>query len=188
MCIRDREATWNERVRLVMERKGYREDTYFTWSYSPIRDGSGSVRGLFCAVTEETERVRAEATVRESEARFRALVNATSDVIYRMSPDWSEMRRLDGRGFLSDTEAPSTSWLSEYIPPDHEALVLEAVREAVRTKDVFELEHRVRRADGTPGWTSSRAVPLLASAGEIAEWTGSATDVSERKQAEADRL
>src|SRR3954469_2177261 len=55
------EATWNERVRLVMERKGFWEDTYFTWSYSPIRDKSGNVKGLFCAVTEETEHVYAEA-------------------------------------------------------------------------------------------------------------------------------
>src|SRR5687767_14176324 len=46
------EATWNERVKLVMERKGFSEDTYFTWSYSPIRDRAGSVRGLFCAMSE----------------------------------------------------------------------------------------------------------------------------------------
>jgi PAS domain S-box-containing protein len=54
-------ATWNERVLLVMERHGYREDTYFTWSYSPILDESGRIGGLFCACTEETQRVRAEA-------------------------------------------------------------------------------------------------------------------------------
>ena len=55
------EATWNERVLLVMERQGYTEDTYFTWSYSPIPDDAGGIRGLFCACTEETQRVRVEA-------------------------------------------------------------------------------------------------------------------------------
>ena len=55
------EATWNERVLLVMERHGYTEDTYFTWSYSPIPDDSGRIGGLFCACTEETQRVRVEA-------------------------------------------------------------------------------------------------------------------------------
>jgi PAS domain S-box-containing protein len=55
------EATWNERVLLVMERNGYTEETYFTWSYSPIIDEAGTIRGLFCACTEETEHVRAEA-------------------------------------------------------------------------------------------------------------------------------
>ena len=55
------EATWNDRVLLVMERNGYSENTYFTWSYSPIPDDAGGIGGLFCACTEETERVRAEA-------------------------------------------------------------------------------------------------------------------------------
>jgi PAS domain S-box-containing protein len=54
------EATWNERALLVMERNRYREDTYFTWSYSPIPDGAGGIGGLFCACTEETQRVSAE--------------------------------------------------------------------------------------------------------------------------------
>jgi signal transduction histidine kinase/ActR/RegA family two-component response regulator len=54
------EATWNERVLLVMERNGFPEETWFTWSYSPIDDGSGRIGGLFCACTEETGRVRAE--------------------------------------------------------------------------------------------------------------------------------
>ncbi len=54
------EATWNERVKLVMERHGYREETWFTWSYSPIHGETGRIEGLFCAVTEETGRVLAE--------------------------------------------------------------------------------------------------------------------------------
>ncbi|MES2787373.1 MAG: ATP-binding protein [Pseudomonadota bacterium] len=54
-------ATWNERVLLVMERNGYVEDTWFTWSYSPIYDESGQIAGVFCACTEETARVVAEA-------------------------------------------------------------------------------------------------------------------------------
>jgi PAS domain S-box-containing protein len=54
------EATWNERVLLVMNRHGRPEDTWFTWSYSPIRDEAGRVAGLFCACTEETPRVIVE--------------------------------------------------------------------------------------------------------------------------------
>jgi PAS domain S-box-containing protein len=54
------EATWNERVRLVMERHGYSEETWFTWSYSPILDESGAIGGLFCAVKEETPTILAE--------------------------------------------------------------------------------------------------------------------------------
>ena len=54
------EATWNERVLLVMERHGFTEETWFTWSYSPIHDETGQVAGLFCACSEETQRVLAE--------------------------------------------------------------------------------------------------------------------------------
>jgi PAS domain S-box-containing protein len=133
---------------------------------------------------EVRQRQRAERTLRASEERFRALVTASSEVLYRMSPDWSEMRRLDSRGFLATTERPSRTWLEEYIPPDDQPHVTAVIQEAIRTKSVFELEHRVRRADGSLGWTFSRAVPLLDANGEIVEWFGSASDITEAKQAE----
>ena len=179
------EATWNERVKLVMERKGYWEDTYFTWSYSPIRDVTGEVRGLFCAVTEETERVRAEAMVRESAARFSALVNASADLVYSMNADWSQLQPLDSRGFLSQSALPGASWINQYIHPDDQSRVSQAIEQAINHRSVFSFEHRVRRTDGTLGWTSSRAVPLLDDQGKIVEWIGAASDITERLRAEA---
>jgi PAS domain S-box-containing protein len=59
-----------------------------------------------------------------------------------------------------------------------------AIEKAIRTKSLFELEHRVRRADGTIGWTMSRAVPIVDESGEITEWLGAARDVSTRREAE----
>ncbi len=58
------------------------------------------------------------------------------------------------------------------------------INEAIRTKSIFELEHRVRRADGSVGWTFSRAIPLKDANGEIVEWFGAASDITERKRAE----
>jgi signal transduction histidine kinase len=132
---------------------------------------------------EIAERKQAEESLRVSENRFRALVMTGSDVVYRMSPDWSEMRQLDGRDFIADTKMPSGAWLQEYIYAEDQAMVTAAIREAVRTKTTFELEHRVRRADGTLGWTHSRAVPMFDARGEVVEWFGAASDVSERRQA-----
>ena len=125
------------------------------------------------------------ARLRESEARFRALTTATSDVVYRMSPDWREMRQLDGRGFIVDTDSPSIAWIDEYLLPEDQDMILGVIQEAVDSKGVFQLEHRVRRADGSVGWTFSRAVPILDASGEIIEWFGAATDVSARHEAEA---
>lgn len=121
---------------------------------------------------------------RESEERFRAFVGATSDVIYRMSPDWSEMWLLDGRNFIRDTTNATRGWLETYIAPEDQSNVMAAVREAIRTKSNFQLEHRVRRVDGSYGWTFSRAIPLKDAAGNIIEWFGAAADVTERKRSE----
>ena len=129
-------------------------------------------------------RVRREAddALRESESRFRALVLASSDVVYRMNPDWTEMRYLEGRDFIQNTHAPSRDWLSTYISLDDLPPVLGAIQRAIATKSVFQLEHRVRRVDGTLAWTLSRAVPITDASGEIVEWFGTASDISERKR------
>jgi len=67
------DATYREDLPLVMNRKGYDEQTWFTFSYSPVRDDSGEVAGMFCAVSETTQRVMAESALRASEARLREL-------------------------------------------------------------------------------------------------------------------
>ena len=59
------DSTYREDLPLVMNRKGYDEQTWFTFSYSPVRDESGKVAGMFCACTETTRRVLAEHALRE---------------------------------------------------------------------------------------------------------------------------
>ncbi|MFF9408129.1 SpoIIE family protein phosphatase [Streptomyces anandii] len=62
------EATWDEALLLFLERSGYTEESYHTFSYSPLRDDDGVVVGMLCVVSEETERVIGErrmATLRD---------------------------------------------------------------------------------------------------------------------------
>lgn len=132
-----------------------------------------------------SERKRAEGALRESEARFRALATAGTYSVYRMSADWQEMRQLHGGGFLADTATPDPRWADAYILPDDQAMVSAAIADAIRDKKMFELEHRVRQADGSIGWVHSRAVPMLDEQGEITEWFGAGSDVTARKRAEA---
>jgi PAS domain-containing protein len=176
-------ATYREDLPLLMNRKGFEEQTWFTFSYSPVRDDSGAVAGMFCAVSETTSKVMAENALRESEGRLRALVAASSYAVYRMNPDWSQMLTLYGQGFIADTTSPSDAWLGDYLHPDDQPQMSAAIRHCIATKSTFELEHRVRRADGTIGWTLSRAVPLLDASGNITEWCGAASDVTPRKKA-----
>jgi PAS domain S-box-containing protein len=125
-------------------------------------------------------RQESEERIRQSEQRFRALASATFYSIYRMAPDWSEMWQLNGAGFLADTQQPNPNWLPDYIFPEDHPQVLRAIHQAIQTKTMFALEHRVRRADGSVGWTISRAIPLLNEREEITEWFGAAIDVTDR--------
>ena len=58
--LKSGEATWDEGLLLYLERSGYTEETYHTFSYSPLADDTGRVNGMLCVVTEETERVIGE--------------------------------------------------------------------------------------------------------------------------------
>jgi signal transduction histidine kinase len=54
------EGTYVEEQLLIMERHGYREETYYTFSYSPIPDDDGNAAGIICANTDDTQRVIGE--------------------------------------------------------------------------------------------------------------------------------
>lgn len=122
--------------------------------------------------------------LRASETRFRALVKASSDVVYRMSADWSEMRPLDGRSLVASNDRPMRDWMARNLPPDEHARVRAAIDRAIAGREVFELEHRVIRPDGSIGWTLSRAVPIVDEDGHVVEWFGAASDVTARRTAE----
>ena len=102
------EATWDERLLLFLERSGYTEETYHTFSYSPLADDDGAIRGHLCVVTEETSRVIDErrlallkelggelATAKTEEDVFRAAERAIGSdrrplpftLIYLFTPD-----------------------------------------------------------------------------------------------------
>lgn len=147
----------------------------------------GTLLGFSKVMRDITERKRIEDTLFASEARLQALVKASSDVLYSMNADWSEMRQLGGGGFIPDTEVPDKDWLQKYIHPEDRPRITEAIQKAVSTSSVFELEHRVRRVDGTLGWTLSKAVPLSDDRGTIIEWFGAASDITAQKAAEEER-
>lgn len=130
-----------------------------------------------------TAAVLARKRLEESESRFRLFVQASNDTLYKMSPDWRQMLTLDGGDFLAVTDKPKTNWIEDYLPKEDQARTLETIQEAISMKRVFELEHRVIKADGTIGWTSSRAIPVFDQDGEITEWFGAATDTTEQKLA-----
>lgn len=160
------------------------EERFWTAVNTPVFGDDGQVICISHSTTDVTEQVRRDAAAKESETRFQALVNAASDVIYHMSPDWKYMHELDGRGFLKTTTEHAEYRIDEYVDPTDLERVRASIAEAIRTKTIYALEHRVVRADGSHGWTYSKAVPILDTGGEIREWIGMASDITERKDAE----
>ncbi|HZK57693.1 MAG TPA: PAS domain-containing sensor histidine kinase [Clostridia bacterium] len=121
---------------------------------------------------------------KQNEERFFALIKATSNIIYSMTPDWKTMTALCGRGFLVDTKEPSSNWLDKYIYPEDREPMFSLIQTSIMGKKIFEFEHRVLKADRSVGWVFSRAVPIFDENGDIKEWFGAVSDITERKKIE----
>lgn len=130
---------------------------------------------------------RSEITLRVSEERYRALVDAASQVVWTNSPEG----RMDGEqpGWAAFTgqsfeEYRGFGWSLAVHPEDRQPTVDEWNR-CVRERIPFLCEHRVKRHDGVYRTFSIRAVPVFDGDGTIREWVGIHTDVTEQRQNEA---
>jgi PAS domain S-box-containing protein len=81
--VRAGEATWNKALLLLLERSGRPEETYHSFSYSPLYEANGEVGGLLCVVTEETERVIGERRLETLRSLGMGLVGVTNDAAVR---------------------------------------------------------------------------------------------------------
>jgi PAS domain S-box-containing protein len=89
------DATWDEGLQLFLERNGYQEETYHTFSYSPLLGDDGRVMGMLCVVTEETERVIGERRLRSLRSLASELGSAIteSDLLNRIENCLSQSQR-----------------------------------------------------------------------------------------------
>ncbi|HEY0195259.1 MAG TPA: ATP-binding protein [Kofleriaceae bacterium] len=74
-AMHDNEGTYDEALLLIMERNGYPEETYYTFSYSPVPDDHGGAGGILCANTDDTGRIVGERQL----ALLRDLATRTAD-------------------------------------------------------------------------------------------------------------
>lgn len=159
---------------------------HFDLLVEPMWDAAGLISDVTCAAIDITERTLKEAALRETDRYYRALADASSEIPYRMSADWSTLLPLDGRGFFASFNRPLAdwTWLDQYHPRDEHARVKQLVSDAIARKGLLEMEHRVLRPDGSISWVRSRAVPILDEHEELVEWFGVASDITERKRIE----
>lgn len=152
---------------IPMRRYGYQEDTWFSFSYTPLRDENGQIAGLFCACSETTSKIHAEQALRAQEAELEArvaertaelarvwrnsrdlLVVIGADGVFRaVNPAWTavlghEPGEVVGRSFL------------DFIWPDDAAPSQGALDRAAQRDDLTNFENRYRHKDGTSRWVS----------------------------------
>ncbi len=180
----------------VIEKRYRRKDGALVWvqnSVALVRDALGNPFHTVALTEDITARKQAEAardqteqTLRESEARFRLLADAIPHIAWTTGPDGSvdyyNQRWYQYSG-LTFEETRDWGWGTVIHPDDLERAggVWRAAIEAGRTSEV---EYRLRRADGVYRWHLGRSEPVRDEAGRIIRWVGTATDISNRKEAE----
>ena len=146
----------------------------------------GEVAQLRGTIQEITERKRMEQRLALGDSRYRSLVEATAVIVWNATPEGSEVKEIPGwRGFTGQTpeQVAEFGWADAIHPEDRERTVLKW-QEGIARGSTFELEKRLRRHDGVYRDMILRAVPVRDASGNIAEWIGMHTDVTERVIAE----
>jgi signal transduction histidine kinase len=158
------------------------------FSVFAFRVGDASDRRVAILFQDITKEKKTLGELHASEKRYRAFAYATSTAVYRVSGDGSSVLEVYG-GLVPqhlNGALPFGAGLDLYVHPEDRTRVVDVWRTAFSAAAPFEVEHRVRLADGSWQWVHSRAVPVRADDGQIIEWIGSVTDITERKQNEQD--
>lgn len=161
---------------------------------APICNLQGQMLGVVLVFRDITERHRAEAALRRSEERYRALVQATSDIVWTTDPQGQVSEDSPSwRAFTGQTydEFKGAGWLNA-LHPDDRRRSADDWRNAVELRSIYQTEYRLRTAAGHYRHTEARGVPVLDSEALVIEWVGKNSDVTEQRQAaetlrEADR-
>ncbi|WP_440135484.1 ATP-binding protein [Chitinophaga sancti] len=81
VCMEENIGTYDEALLLIMERNGYPEETYYTFSYSPIPGDYGGTNGIICANTDDTLRITGERQLRTLRDLGKSMADTSSDMI-----------------------------------------------------------------------------------------------------------
>jgi PAS domain S-box-containing protein len=149
----------------------------------PLFDENKQIRGALATGLDITERKKTEFALRESEQRFRLMADASPALIWIVGPD--KLCSWVNKAWLSFVGKPLESQLgmgwTENIHPEDVKYCLESFLHSFDSRHDFELEYRLRRADGQHRWLLSKGRPFLGMDGQFAGFIGSCVDVTESK-------
>ena len=128
------------------------------------------------------QRKRTDEALRDNEERYRALVTATSQIVWttnaqgEVSGDLPLWRKFTGQ---SEEEIKGWGWANALHPDDRQR-TMDVWSNAVGKRSLYETAYRLRRHDGEYRYVAVRGVPVLKPDGSVREWVGTCTDITER--------
>lgn len=164
---------------------------YLDLVLKPIFDSEGRTSGVFCIGQDVTSKVLEKNRATENEIIFKKyaesmpqiafITDAEGQIIY-FNQQWY---KFSG----SDDQSPLESWSPRaFIHPDDFSESSMRWQHSISTSTPFEVEYRLRRADGVYRWHLGRALPLLDSEGKVTRWVGTDTDIHDQKEIEANQV
>ncbi len=152
---------------------------------TPLRDVSGTLIGAVNLLVDVTHRKRAEAALRDSEARFQLIADRAPAMIWMSGKD--SRTRYVGKGLLdfvgSTLEAEEGRPLGYHVHSGDQEAYARAYALAFENREAFELEYRLRRNDGVYRWVLDHAAPITNADGSFDGYLSSLLDVTDRHEA-----
>jgi PAS domain S-box-containing protein len=161
---------------------------FFDGQYRPLLDEGGQVAGGIAVIRDVTDRMRAEEQLRETETRFRNMADASPVLLWLAETDG--LCTFFNQTWLTFTgraleEEWGVGW-AEGVHFEDFQRCMDTFVEAFNERRVFEMEYRLRRADGEFRWVLDRGTPRYTPDGRFAGYIGSCVDITERKAAEGE--
>jgi PAS domain S-box-containing protein len=152
-------------------------------SITPLGSGRGTSFSAF--VRDITERKRMEQALIESQRHYQALAESLPHLVWTCRPDgycdYLSRQWVEYTGRPAEEQLGS-GWAEQLHPEDRDRVQAEWAEATIRG-GMFDVEFRIRRADGVYRWFKTRAVPLRDDSGTVRKWFGSNTDVEDYRQA-----
>ena len=151
-------------------------------------DPSGRPTRFLGSFFDITDNKRVEAQLRQSEKRWRNIAETLPQLVWTANAeglgDYFSTQTETFTG-LAESDLVGMGWLG-MIHPDDRRHTIVALNEAVRTEGLYEVDYRIRRADGIYRWFTARAAPLRDDTGRVFKWFGTSTDITNFKELEAE--
>jgi PAS domain S-box-containing protein len=167
-----------------------RGTTYRDWTLTPVEGKAGPVVGLLLCLLDVTNQIQAQQALRESETKFRTLVERLPAVTYIAALDDANTTlyispQIETMLGLSQQEYSAGSGLwRQHVHPADLGRVLKGLRRTHTTGVPFSAEYRMLTPDGREVWVVDDAVVVRDDAGNPASLQGVMFDVTRRRQAE----